>query len=273
MNEDRGRRNVGPGPQRLVQPPHLLNSDVPRPNRVFAFDASDGAEKQKGATMKIGPRIVAGILTTTCGSFGGAVGGSAQSVTELPARSPFPEPRECRIEPRTPQDVISLLNSTPTGEKTTSTQSTMVAEIFATIEARAQTFALPVGEEADVGTITSVERTLTELYACYNARNVGSAMALLTDDAIRRFPGGKDGFSLLDQLGVGAPEPLEQNYRLGYTDTSDVTILPDGRVGALIGTLQPDLTGRTLRADYWYFREVEGRLFVDDVVFGVNESR
>ena len=124
---------------------------------------------------------------------------------------------------------------------------------------------VPEGEPADDETVAGVTATANELYACYNANAFLQVFALHTDEYMAR-SFAEEGIT---EVAVGylaatlEPNPPEAWQSIGV---QDVTLLPDGRVGALLVGHNPVGAGVGF-VDYYIFIEQDGRYLIDEVVF------
>lgn len=176
----------------------------------------------------------------------------------------YPDPTECLVGVRSIGEIVELIGSSDASPED-KTDILPMFSMVATIEAKANTFSFPAGEPADAETIARVEAAVCEFYACHNSGNARAVLALVTDDALRRFPLGFTGFLLLDQNLEGASRP---SGRWGYAQILDVQRLADGRIGVLVQTVRPVAEACGLRDDYVIFREEQGRLLIDDLTLG-----
>ena len=134
-----------------------------------------------------------------------------------------PDPAECTVEPRSVEEVVAL-----------------VAQATPAAMAEAETVLVPVGALADAETVAGVTATVREVYACLNAGNSARAFALVTDDVIRGFAEAEPipEEELRAVLGV-PPEAVPEGARSTILAITDVVQLPDGRVGALVASVDP----------------------------------
>ncbi len=137
---------------------------------------------------------------------------------------------------------------------------------------RATPFVIPEGEPADETTIAGVTATLLEMYACYQAGDPRRFHTLFTDEGIQRsYPSGLVDREFIDEFFAASPEPVEEtDQRATILAIEDVTLLADGRVGALVRSDEPEFGG--LQTVYWIFKETGGRFLVDDVIHGLPTS-
>lgn len=149
----------------------------------------------------------------------GALTAVAQDGTpEAQARIPLPE--ECQVEPRTVDELVSLLG--PADGAPADADAAPAAQ---------NDIPVPLGDRADPETTAAIEQTSRELLACINAGDFLRLSALFTDTAV----GPALGPAPEDPAGLErAPEPLapeEQTRLIAITDTS---LLADGRAAAFV---------------------------------------
>jgi hypothetical protein len=173
--------------------------------------------------------------------------------TPTPVTFPVsPDAVECMVEARPLADFERLLLATPT-----------------TGPADPTTFVVPEGEPADATTVSGVTATLLELYACYQAGDPRRFHALFTDAGVQRaFPPGMVTPEFIDEFFAASPVPAEDpDQRATILAIEDVTRLPDGRVGALVRSDEPEFGG--LQAVYWIFVQAGDRFLADELIHGL----
>jgi hypothetical protein len=167
--------------------------------------------------------------------------------------SDVPGPEECVVEPRAlplfPEGVEQRASATPAP--------------LATVPE--PPFTTPQGEPADTETVTSVSATVREAIACRNANDFQRAYSLFTQDMLVALFGGP---ATVDPEIVAAitekAGPLSRRQQLALLALTDVILLPDGRVGAVVET------GNARRAyqDFLIFEQdpASGRWLIDESV-------
>ena len=170
---------------------------------------------------------------------------AAQDAT--PVGMATPNPRECRIPPRTIESLAALLDAPEqTGDA-------------APVDSEATE-----GEPADAETVARVTETVRELFACQNDNDFLRVFAFFTDDYLRRsFAAAGTTQEDLDFFAVatGALAPEERQA----VAVRAVRVLPDGRVRALVVGRNPAADPPEF-ADFTIFVEQDGRYLIDDVV-------
>lgn len=200
------------------------------------------------------PRLL--VPTRLCALVPLATGLSGLASQELAPLGPptIPQPRECAVaRPRSVAELYAVLDvavvGTPAphafaaGDK----HAARVA-IETALEEASASFTPPAGVPADPYARGAVAATIRQLYACYNGNDFLALLALVTDDAIRRFPGGLDG-----------PTPRDPAFQVGYLPITDVRQLPDGRIGALVETVVEPTTSGAVRSHYLLVHAPSGR--------------
>ena len=181
---------------------------------------------------------------------GDPVGTRAQEST--PVAFPMtPDPSECAVEPRSVDDVAAFL-------------ATPVAAPASVLGPTAVT--IPLGEPADAATVAAVTDTLRTALACFNAGDFLGVLSLVTDDNLRRL----QALGILSPEGLAfiaaepVPAPPEQRFTL--LAVTDVSILPDGRVGAFGVQIDPTTPPEGTDVDYVVLAQVGGRWLIDETV-------
>ena len=126
-------------------------------------------------------------------------------------------------------------------------------------------FTLPEGEPADVETTAEVVATLRELIACVNSGNFLYIFAFLTDDLFREFTMEPISEQEVEFLRA-TPPALDPDQYGTLVDVREVTVLPDGRVGALMDSIFPGEEPGVVQVDYVILEEVDGRWLLDELI-------
>ena len=162
-----------------------------------------------------------------------------------------PSPQECQVAPRQfplfPEGVGQRAAATPLPLATPP----------------AAPFIPPQGEAADAETVAAVTATVREAIACRNGNDFLRAYTLFTENMIVSLFGGPATIDPeVGQAITEQPGPLPRRQRVALVDVSDVVLLPDGRVGAVVDTQTVKQTFR----DYLYFTRdpASGRWLIDD---------
>jgi hypothetical protein len=191
-------------------------------------------------------------LVMMCGAARAQDGTPVTLPTGLPVT---PDPSECTVEPMALEDLIALVG-TPSADAGTSD-----AVGAATPEA----FALPEGEPADQATVDEITATVRTVLACFNAGNFLAFFALSSENMI---------LADLEEEGLNeetigflgaTPEVTSEANWTTLVGVREVTMLPDGRVGALIDTIFPDEMP-DVQTDYITFVEEDGTWLLDEIV-------
>jgi hypothetical protein len=164
-----------------------------------------------------------------------------------------PSPQECQVAPRQfplfPEGVGQRAAATPLPLPLPTPP--------------AAPFVPPRGEAADAKTVAAVTATVREAIACRNGNDFLRAYALFTEKMIVSLFGGPATIDPeVGQVIAEQPGPLPRRQRVALVDVSDVVLLPDGRVGAVVDTQ----TVKQAFRDYLFFTRdpASGRWLIDD---------
>ncbi len=197
-------------------------------------------------------RLVALVMALFSLALVGPAVALAQEPTSPAAGFPItPDPAECQVEPRDLEAFVAIsAAATPAGEM-----------------AEPTTVAVPVGPPADDATGAAITDTVREVFACFNAGDVRRALSLLTDDAIRDLAGADPIPEEELRAFLGAtPEAVPAEGRATILAISDIVLLPEGQVGALVVTVDPTNPEENLTTVHFRFVQAEGRWLIDQVV-------
>lgn len=183
----------------------------------------------------------------------------AQEAT--PATGDVPDPSECRVEPRPPDELIAIWF--PDGTPVAATPADM---------SRSGTpvgtgFDVPVGEPADAETIDAVTATVRELLACFNGGDFLAAYSLYSDNLIRSF-GPEPGTTIeqAEEFLAFESTPLPEEERLELIGITDVVVMEDGRVGAIVLSNDPTATEDGDEPVLVILVEENGRWLIDEII-------
>ena len=184
---------------------------------------------------------------------------AAQDSTPVDTAFPVaPDPAECRVEPRTADEMLALVAlATPT-----------VADSSTT------TVVVPIGAPADAATSQAVIDVVRESVACLSAGDVPRFFALFTDGLVRRAAEEPSPLTAEDVRLVFALDPTEVAPARPVTllAVTDIVVLSDGRVGAFVVTDNPYEPSDPPTTQYWMFARIDGRWLLDgDVEFARDE--
>ena len=129
---------------------------------------------------------------------------------------------------------------------------------------------LPAGEPADAETVDAVTATVRHVFACFNAGDFRRALSLFSDDLVRSF-GAEPGTNEADIEGFLAATPVAtpEEERLALVRVVDVVVVADGRVAAVVVSIDPTTGGINELTDLVYFIEQDGQWLVDEVIEGI----
>jgi hypothetical protein len=174
----------------------------------------------------------------------------AQEATPVPGLV-VPDPAECTVAPRSVDDLAALL-ATPAAGAGRPAAPTPVT--------------IPPGQPADAATVEGITRTTRETFACFSAGDFLRVFALVTDDAIRQLQ--VQGILTAEVVPFFAATPVAvpPEHRAGYLAITDVSLLPDRRVGAFVVEVDPTLPPEGAETDYLVFEQVGDRWLIDEIV-------
>jgi hypothetical protein len=178
---------------------------------------------------------------------------SAQEGTPVAGRE-VPDPSLCTVEPRSPD----ILAQTPVLATPGATPATPQAVVE------------PSGEPADAATVGAVSDVVRQFYACLNGGDTLRVLALFTDPAATRFLAIRPDLSIPPTNATPGAAPLES--RIAIIAMTDVKILPDGRVFALVTQDDPTRPPDGPEPVFIYFIQHNGQWLIDDIQFLASES-
>jgi hypothetical protein len=162
---------------------------------------------------------------------------------------------DCQIEPRSSDEVFSLLG---------------LAEGAAEGAPAARTpVPAPPWTAADKKTAAAAEATAHEWLACINADDNLRIAALMTDAALTRFFAGLQARGAIEEARANlaaTPVPREDQDRAQLLNVSDVSRLEDGRIVALAEIKEPALRPGGEETLLLIFTPVGDRLLIDDII-------
>lgn len=174
-----------------------------------------------------------------------------------PVSPVVPDPSECRIEPRSLEDVLALY-ATP--QASVAGQPSPAASPAPT-ELPPE---LPDGPPVDTATAAAVSAVWREAYACLNANDYLRLAALTDSDSLQRILGTNPTVEefAADVLS-SRPRPMDERELL--PPLSGLRVLPDGRVGGLIDLGPPEAPEYAGKNHVIFVREGD-RWLMDEVV-------
>jgi hypothetical protein len=165
---------------------------------------------------------------------------------------------ECRVEPRSSEEVLALLGlgAEPGGTPAVGADRTPVPA--------------PPWPAAGGEVVEAATATIREWLACINADDNLRIAALMTDAAIVRFFGGTlDPDEAIEGARTnlaGTPTPRAEGQHVRLEVVSDVSQLDDGRVAALVLINEPALPPHGQETLLVILAEGDGRWLIDDIV-------
>jgi hypothetical protein len=136
-------------------------------------------------------------------------------------------PEECVTEPRTPEDIATILNLAGEG-----VESPPMMQITP-----------PLGEIADAETTISVKEAIRTFLACSNAGDLPRGASLLTENGVQRAFWGQtrspEARAAAMELISAEPRAREEAGLVRLLAVTDVSVLPDGRIATFVVLNEP----------------------------------
>lgn len=174
---------------------------------------------------------------------------SAQNATPFTGRE-TPDPSLCTIAPRSAAILTpAAANGTPAAARPATPQA--VSE--------------PAGQAADAATTAAITSTARELYACLNGGDPLRALTLFTDAGAAQFLAVRP--DLTPSGAAATPTPLALENRIALVAITDVRLLPDGRVFALVTQDDPNRPPAGPEPVFITFAKHGAGWLVDDIRF------
>ncbi|MCC7021884.1 MAG: hypothetical protein IT338_03600 [Thermomicrobiales bacterium] len=203
-----------------------------------------------GWRSRIGPRtVIVMLLSVECVASSGA--SVLAQATPTPAALDVPAPDDCQIAPR-----ALPLFPPGVGQRTAATPRPLASPA-------AGPAVVAVGAPADAETAAAVTATVREALACRNAGDFPRAYALFTQQMLIQLFGGPATIDPEIQAAMSEkPHHLPRGQRIGLVSLEQATIMPDGRVAAIVTTATP----RRLFRDRLVFAHdsATGRWLIDE---------
>ena len=212
--------------------------------------------------------LLALVLTAGAASAQDATPGSDGATDGTPIVLPTglpdtPDPARCTVQAPTIDGLLGRLGATPvpsaprTGSPTEGDEEAPVATPPA--------FTLPDGEPADNPTVEAITALMLEVVACLNTGNVLTLFAFTSDAFLERVqattPFTEEDAAYFEATPAARPAELY----VTLVAVREVTVLPDGRVGALVDAISPDESAE-VQTDYFLFVEEDGHWLIDEIV-------
>lgn len=190
------------------------------------------------------------VITALCCALIGNTGLRAQDATPVANLGEAVDPAECRIAPRTAEELFALWSDVD--EEDTGLTAAPV----------------PLGQPADAEIVAAITATVREWYACANARDFGRVVAFMSDRLVDSLFSAEDGLTLeFVRSHVGPPtepKPREEWQRL--VAVTDVSVMEDGRVAAFLIEDSPARPPDGPTTELLIFVEERGRWVVDEIL-------
>lgn len=153
-------------------------------------------------------------------------GGLAQAQTATPfAGRETPDPALCVAAPLTGTPVAATAETTPAASPSAGTPAAVTE---------------PSGQAADAATATAVTAVIREFYACLNANAPDRAIALFTQAGASSLLVQRPDLSPSAAAAAGTPTPLATQNWIALVAITDVRVLPDGQVFAMVTQDDPN---------------------------------
>ena len=189
----------------------------------------------------------------------------AAPVAASAARKDALPPTPCTVQSRTEAEVAALVaaaSPTPGGDEG------RAPDRWASSPAD-----LPQGEPADLETGAAVTAAAREFAGCINAADLPRWLALLTDRALPEVVEPDGVAALFEVTGTRVPVEIPES-EIATVRVSDVRVLPDGRVGAVVVwrvTHNPD-PKPSPEANFHIFQRVGDHWLLDEEIGGYIEA-
>jgi hypothetical protein len=190
--------------------------------------------------------LVAGLFA---GSLGSVTPVAAQATPEATPQGA--ERRLCRIEPAAAERFLAALDAAAPPPATPGPLERFTLET------------LPEGEPADPATVESVTVSVETALECRNLGDFARVYALFTDRLIGQLYGGRE--TVPPEIRQILQQPQRQvrpPFWVNLVELSEVSLLPDGRAGAVVITANATHTF----TDYLFFVDADGQWLIDQAV-------
>ncbi|MBW3632641.1 MAG: hypothetical protein KY456_06405 [Chloroflexi bacterium] len=177
--------------------------------------------------------------------------GHAQVATPTGSGGEAIDPAECRVEPVPVEELIEMWYPRPAAgmpEPSTPEADTAMTSV-----------SLPLGEPADAAIVTEITATVRQLFACQNRAENGRFYALFTADMLRGFGPPPDTTPEDISAHVAPYEPIPVGEYIRLLAVTDVSLMADGRVSALVVSDDPPIPPDGPETMLMIFVEVEDR--------------
>jgi hypothetical protein len=198
---------------------------------------------------------VAGLMALAVALCGPAASVSAQRAKQAPTA--------CTVEPRTPEAISALVAAaTPVAEPADAVSD---PETWAASPAD-----LPHGEPADLRTVAEITAVAREYAGCLNAGDMPRLAALMTDRSIVEIADPDDVAGPFAMAGTPVPVSGEVPLEIAWVRVSEVRMLDDGRVGAVViwGIPNNPRPRPSPQANFHIFERVGDRWLLDHEITG-----
>ena len=195
------------------------------PRTVFGIEAV--SSKEGSSVRRVSAIVVFVVLAALT-----PVAGTARQATPPPGAEAL-GPEECRVSPRSPEAILSVL-TTPAADPGAAATDVPPAGGQGTVASEDE---LPTGEPADATTVEAAEAVVREFTACFNARDLFRLFSLVSDDFLRELAsesGVPAGEAELAAAAAMEPTPVSEGDRQVILAIRDARVFPDRRVGVVL---------------------------------------
>jgi len=195
------------------------------PRTVFGIEAV--SSKEGSSVRRVSAIVVFVVLAALT-----PVAGTARQATPPPGAEAL-GPEECRVSPRSPEAILSVL-TTPAADPGAAATDVPPAGGQGTVASEDE---LPTGEPADAATAEAAEAVVREFTACFNARDLFRLFSLVSDDFLRELAAQAGVPAAEEELATAAamqPSPVSESDRQVILAIRDARVFPDGRVGVVL---------------------------------------
>jgi hypothetical protein len=184
--------------------------------------------------------------------------GVAQEATPAAADGLSTDPSVCQVEPRATEDLLAIWYGTDATD-TTAFELPAGDQMLSAVPA-------PIGEPVDAETAATITAVIVEAFACFNAGDFARAMAHASDSAVLQLFGPEPGLPRSDAeafLGF-PPEPFPAGEQARIIAITDVSMMLDGRIGAIVVSDDPVTEPAGIETEFLVLVDEDGRWVVDE---------
>jgi hypothetical protein len=185
----------------------------------------------------------------------------AQDATPVAEIGEVLDPSECTAEAPSADELVALWF--PTNAAGTPTAATPVAGNAMS----GATVPAPLGEPADAETVAAVTASIRQVLACFSGGSFLRAYAYFSENLQRQFgPEPEDTLEDVRAFLELPEEPVPQDQRVRLIAITDVSVMDDGRVGAILVSDDPEGPPEGIETELIIFIQEDGLWLVDEVI-------